>query len=212
MDAVMSHGLEGYVDWRIPQIQHTGPDVPRNPDEELWSYVCLAPQGQYPNRFLDYPSIRNRMIFWLSWTLGLKGFLHWGYSWWTNWSGVPADIDISPWTDATGGSIYCADRTPLPAGDPHIVYPGKNSICSSIRWEVIRKGIEDYEYLYMLDRAVSDTRRKKPGRLLSSAQRLLERAKTEVAPDPLNHTRDDHLLLSAREEAGQLLAALVPEK
>jgi hypothetical protein len=211
IDAVMSHGLEGYVDWRVPQIQHTGPDVARNPNEELWSYVCLAPQGQYPNRFLDYPSIRNRIIFWLSWGLGLKGFLHWGYAFWIRWQGVPVDVPVSPWLDATGASIYCADRTPLPAGDPHIVYPGRDSICSSIRWEVIRKGIEDFEYLYLLEHAAAEAGKKGDRRAVSAAKRLLARVRADVAPDPLNHTRSEEVLLAAREEAGQLLATLAGE-
>ena len=208
IDAVMSEGLGDLVDWRVPQIQHTGPGAPRNPDEQLWSYVCLAPQGQYPNRFLDYPSIRNRIMFWLSWSLGLKGFLHWGYNFWVRWQGVPADIPVSPWQDATGASIYCADRAPLPAGDPHIVYPGKSTICSSIRWEVIRKGFEDFEYLYLLDQAAAGKR----GRAATAAKKLLARVKSEIAPDPLGHTRSDAALLAAREEAGELLAELAPDE
>jgi hypothetical protein len=211
IDAVMSGGLEGLVDWRVPQIQELGPNTPRSPGEDLWSYVCLAPQGHYPNRFLDYPSIRNRIIFWLSWSLGLKGFLHWGYNSWKSWQGVPVDIPVSPWLDATGASIYCADRNPLPSGDTHVVYPGKTSICSSLRWEVIRKGFEDYEYLYLLEQAVASGGAKKNPRALAAAKRLLKRVKTEVAPDPLAHTRDDRLLLAAREEAGRLLAMLAAD-
>jgi len=211
IDAVMSHGLGDLVDWRVPQIQHTGPDSPRNPDEQLWSYVCLSPQGHYPNRFLDYPSIRNRIMFWLSWSLDLKGFLHWGYNFWVRWQGVPADIPVSPWHDATGASVYCADRTPLPAGDPHVAYPGRNSICSSIRWEVIRKGFEDFEYLYLLDQALQGTKGTR-GRAASAAKKLLARVKSEIAPDPLAHTRSEAALLAAREEAGQLLAQLAPDE
>jgi len=207
IDAVMSEGLEGLVDWRVPQIQHIRPDSPRNPGEELWSYVCLAPQGPYPNRFLDYPLIRNRIIFWLSWSLGLKGFLHWGYNSWAAWQGVPVRIPVEPWLDATAGSIYCADRNPLPAGDPHLVYPGETRICSSMRWEDIRNGMEDFEYLHMLEQAAVGR-----GRAVSAARRLLARIKAEIAPDPLTHTRDDRALLGAREEAGNLLAELAREK
>jgi hypothetical protein len=210
IDAVMSEGLEGYIDWRVPQIQHTGPEVPRHESEELWSYVCLEPQGQYPNRFLDYPSIRNRIIFWLSWSLGLKGFLHWGYNYWVPWEGVPARIPVSPWLDATGASIYCADREPLPAGDPHIVYPGEKQICSSIRWEVVRKGLEDFEYLYLLEHAVESAPSGRDQEV-AAARELLERVRGEIARDPLNHTRDDAALLSVREEAGELLSLLAAE-
>lgn len=209
IDAVMSYGLEGYVDIRVPQIQHTGPEVKRNPNETLWSYVCLAPQGQYPNRFLDYPSIRNRIIYWLSWTLGLTGFLHWGYNSWGSWQRLPREVRISPWTDATGGSIYITTGNPLPAGDPFLVYPGKHSICSSIRWEVIRKGFEDYEYLHMLEQVAEGAGKRAGGPAVAAARKLLAHVKAEVAPDPLRHTRSDAVLLAAREQAGGVLARLV---
>ena len=221
IDAVETDSLEGYVDWRVPQIQEITPERKRHPKEDLWSYTCLVPQGHYPNRFLDYPSIRNRILFWLSFTYDLKGFLHWGYNSWRAWQGVPADIPISPWQDASAGSIYCADRNPLPAGDPHIVYPGKNSICSSIRWEVVRKGFEDFEYLYMLQQAAEGRvresgRRGAPqrapdSRATSAARKLLNRVRTELAATPLNHTRNDLELLAAREQAGELLAKLAAD-
>jgi len=205
IDAVMAEGLDGCVELRVPQIQQIkSPSTLREP-EQLWSYVCLAPQGVYPNRFLDYASIRNRIIFWLSWTLGLKGFLHWGYNAWRAWQGVPVPIDVSPWTDATGGSIYCQDRNPLPAGDPHIVYPGKEDICSSIRWEVVRKGFEDYEYLWLLDELA---RSAPDGPARRGAEGLLERVRNEIAPDPAAYTRDDALLLRTREEIGETISAL----
>ncbi|HUT23066.1 MAG TPA: DUF4091 domain-containing protein, partial [Sumerlaeia bacterium] len=211
IDAVMSGGLEGLIDLRVPQIQDITPDTPRNPKEDLWSYVCLAPQGQYPNRFLDYPSIRNRIIFWLSWSLDLKGFLHWGYSHWAPWGGVPARIDVSPWLDASGASIYCQDDNPLPSGDTHIVYPGRHTICSSLRWEVIRKGMEDFELLRMLERAVERDKGKR-SRAATAARRLLKRIREDLALSPGQHTRCDAALLAAREEAGELLARLVPDR
>jgi len=205
IDAVMAGGLEGYVELRVPQIQEiTGPSALIAP-EELWCYVCLAPQGIYPNRFLDYASIRNRIIFWLCWTLGLKGFLHWGYNAWRAWQGCPVSIRVSPWTDATGASIYCQDRTPLPAGDPHIVYPGRESICSSIRWETVRKGFEDFEYLYLLQELAENA---PGGETREKAEALLERVRTEIAPDPARHTHDETLLLSTRLRMGELISAL----
>ncbi len=38
----------------------------------------------------------------------------------------------------------------LPAGDTHIVYPGKDSPWSSLRLEAQREGFEDYELLKRL--------------------------------------------------------------
>jgi len=208
IDAVMSGELSGDIEMSVRQIQEvTGPSDCRYP-EELWSYVCLAPQGIYPNRFLDYASIRNRIIFWLSWSLGLKGFLHWGYNHWRAWSGCPVPVRVSPWTDATGASIYCQDRTPLPAGDPHVVYPGSESICSSIRWEVVRKGFEDFEYLCLLQELAKDAPH---GKRKEEAMALLEHVRTRIAPDPARHTHDERLLLSTRRRIGEAISALWQE-
>ena len=38
----------------------------------------------------------------------------------------------------------------MPAGDTHIIYPGKNGPLSSLRFESQRLGIEDYEILEIL--------------------------------------------------------------
>ncbi|MBN1676738.1 MAG: DUF4091 domain-containing protein [Kiritimatiellae bacterium] len=210
IDAIVGDELRGHCEIQVPQIQHvTGPSRLRSP-EELWCYTCLAPQGIYPNRFLDYASIRNRIIFWLCWTLKLKGFLHWGYAYWSTWGGVPVRIPISPWTDATGASLYCADTQPLPAGDPHIVYPGRHSICSSIRWEVVRKGMEDVELLVLLEKAVRRPKRARPA-ARGKGRDLLAFVKDRIAPTPAAHTHDDALLLRIRREIGDTVARLCPE-
>jgi hypothetical protein len=207
IDAAMCEDVAGEIDIRVPQVQEIRPGAPRREGEELWCYVCLAPQGHHPNRFLDLPSIRNRILFWLCFSLGLRGFLHWGYAAWRRWvPHVPDCVDISPWLDATGGSAYAHDRQPLPAGDPHIVYPGRSSICPSLRWEVVRKGMEDFELLSMLECAAEEDGGRTPaGR---DARALLEEVRAEIAHDALRHARDDARLLAARERAGDLLAAL----
>ena len=120
-------------------------------------------------------------------------------------------MDISPWMDASAGSIYCADRNPLPAGDPHIVYPGRKEICSSIRWEVVRKGMEDFEYLHLLEEAVSGAAGKGGGGPVAAAKKVLARVRSEIAPDPLGHTRDERALLAVREEVGALLSKVARE-
>jgi hypothetical protein len=206
IDAAMCNELAGKMDIRVPQIHHVGGKHPRHPDEELWCYVCLAPQGWRPNRFLDYASLRNRIIFWICWSLRLKGFLHWGYNYWRPWASLPADVPVNPWFDATAGSIYAQDRLPLPAGDPHIVYPGRLSICDSLRWEVVRKGMEDFEILTLLEQAANETRGSSRDR--AAAKRLVKRIRNEVAVDSDHFVKDEATLLAIREEAGELVARL----
>jgi hypothetical protein len=206
IDAAMCNELAGKMDIRVPQIHHVGGPHPRHPDEELWCYVCLAPQGWRPNRFIDYTSLKNRIIFWICWSLRLKGFLHWGYNYWKPWAGLTADVPVNPWFDGTAGSIYAQDRLPLPAGDPHIVYPGRDSICDSLRWEVVRKGMEDFELLTLLERASQGCRGAPRDR--AAAQRLVRRIREEIAVDSDHFVTDEAALLAIREEAGDLVARL----
>lgn len=206
IDAAMCNELAGKMDIRVPQIHHVGGKHPRDPGEDLWCYVCLAPQGWRPNRFLDYDSLRNRIIFWICWSLRLKGFLHWGYNYWKPWASLPAAVPVNPWFDATAGSIYAQDRLPLPAGDPHIVYPGKDTICDSLRWEVVRKGMEDFELLTMLEQAAEGNRGAPRDR--AAAKRLVRRIREQVAVDSDHFIRDEATLLTVRNEVGELVARL----
>ena len=41
---------------------------------ELWYYICCHPTGgAYPNRYLDYPLGKVRLLHWLNWAYGRKG-------------------------------------------------------------------------------------------------------------------------------------------
>ncbi len=205
IDAMPATGMAGDIEIRVPMINEIHGPVHCRPPEQLWSYVCLSPQTIYPNRFLDYCSARNRIIYWLSWSLRLKGFLHWGYNYWRPW-GCPIPFPVNPWTDSTAGGLYHPSY-PLPAGDPHIVYPGKTSICSSIRWETVRKGFEDYEYLNMLASAVRQPRNKSSASIIKGRE-LLAFVRTKLAKNPVCYSQDHKLLQAVRKQTGELLAKI----
>lgn len=106
---------------------------------ELWFYTCCVPYGHYPNRFLDYPLIRLRILFWMNYAFGIEGYLHWGLTY--------------GWEDPFGP----APR--FPPGDSHIIYPGDNRPLNSIRWEMQREGLEDYEYLWLLESKINQVKK-----------------------------------------------------
>jgi len=95
----------------------------------------MYPRGAYANRLLDYPLPKTRALPWLVRRLGCKGLLHWGYNFWSP----------QPFEDV--------ERSSLPHGDSFVVYPGADGPLDSLRWEVLREGIEDYEMLRLLDEA-----------------------------------------------------------
>jgi hypothetical protein len=106
----------------------------------VWYYTCLYPQKRYPNRLMDLPLIKVRLLQWLDFRYGFTGFLHWGGNYWT----PKPLLDTQPVID---------DNTELlPPGDAFIVYPDREhlTVRSSIRFEAMREGIEDYEMLRAL--------------------------------------------------------------
>jgi hypothetical protein len=204
IDAVMAEGLVGCLEIRVPQIQelHDGLHIE---GEELWSYTCLAPQGPYPNRFLDFSSLKTRIIPWLNWRYGATGYLHWGYAHWSAWSGSQGAVD--PWSNATGGSERLpVGRLPLPPGDPHVVYPGQEKICNSIRWEMVRKGTEDYEYIMLVEEGLARLGDAHP--VAARGRALLEEIRSELLASHSEYTRNEADLQGARRRLAGIIIEL----
>jgi hypothetical protein len=107
---------------------------------EVWFYTCLFPNERHLNRLIDYPLLKVRLLHWLNFRYGLTGYLHWG---WNYWSPEPFN-DTQP--------VINANTELLPPGDAFIVYPDRanKSVLSSIRYETMLAGIEDYELLCAL--------------------------------------------------------------
>jgi hypothetical protein len=136
MDAIEStHCFDRLEIW-VPKLDHlaTWHDVfkkAQNQGYELWFYtVGIFQKGSYPNKTIDVPLIESRILHWLNYRFGLKGYLHWGFNHWTD----------DPF--ATPGRHR---------GDGWHVYPKKDGLLNSLRWEQMRNGIQDYEYLWMLE-------------------------------------------------------------
>lgn len=101
-----------------------------NPDKTTTYYLCGEPA--HPNSFTYSPAIEARMIPWLSALYGVDGYLRWAYNSWS---------DIDPYTNPVFNFIQ---------GDDYYIYPGKDGPVSSIRWELLKEGIEDYELLRLI--------------------------------------------------------------
>jgi len=149
IDAVHSHGVGNTVDVWVPQLDFFNTDFDfykerKKAGDEIWFYTCLAPQGDYANRFIELPLIKTRILHWINFRYGATGYLHWG---WNFWSENPME--------ETSGIIPEAGNI-MPGGDAFITYPGNGKILSSIRLEAMRDGIVDYELLKMLDQKVPE--------------------------------------------------------
>lgn len=125
---------------------------------DLWYYTCLAPRGRYPNRFIDYSLTKVRILHWINFKYGFRGYLHWGGNYW----GPEPFKDTQP--------VINQGRTYLPPGDAYITYPNRlrRSLDSSIRLEQMREGIEDFGLLDELNRKDAARARKLAGGMVRS--------------------------------------------
>ncbi|HLA38738.1 MAG TPA: DUF4091 domain-containing protein, partial [Candidatus Glassbacteria bacterium] len=114
-------------------------------------YISCNQTWPMANYFIDEPGVDPRAVPWITYNYGLEGILYWAINFWTEVK--------SPWSDpVTWKSSEC--NAPL-AGEGSLVYPGEEieSYCgqtnvqgpvSSLRLELLRKGMEDVEYIYLL--------------------------------------------------------------
>ncbi len=147
IEACHSKNLDDMIDVWVPQLDFMHKDyafyneLNRN-GKEAWFYTCLAPKGEYTNRFIELPLLKTRLIHWLNFKYNIPGYLHWGLNYWFE-DGNPLEEQTA--INHEGGNI-------LPGGDCWIIYPKEGRLLSSIRFDEMRDGIVDYELFKMLEK------------------------------------------------------------
>ncbi len=142
LDAVLtSKELAGAIDVWVPELDILHKDYAFYTDlkkegKEIWFYTCVGPRGNYANRFIELPLNQTRYLHWINYKYDATGYLHWGLNYWVK---DQLNADAS------------RDRGRLPAGDNCIIYPGYRKLYSSIRFEAMRDGIDDYQLLKMVE-------------------------------------------------------------
>ena len=129
------------MDIWCPQAQHFQKDRRRFAAQQalgdrVWFYTCCFPGGPWLNRLLDEELLRPCLFGWGAALYGLDGFLHWGLNHYKSFQ--------DPFQQSV---VDHGGHNELPAGDTHIVYPGRGGPWSSLRLEAQREGTEDYELL-----------------------------------------------------------------
>jgi len=196
IDAIEASDFGDDLDVWVPKLSHLRRWYPwydraRERGAEVWYYICCHPFGGYfPNRFLDYNLSMVRLLHWINCAYDLKGYLHWGLAFW------PEDPFGPP-----------PER--LPPGDTHVIYPGPDGPLNSMRWEVQRDSLEDYEYLYLLTQRMKETAEAlgPAAQSFDPAERSKEFCKRLIRS--FADVRDDPALIQAvrKELAAEIIAA-----
>lgn len=213
-----NEALAGHVDLWCPVLNAFDPAAAQKRQqkgEEIWWYVCCVPHAPYPTLFIDHDAIELRMWLWMSWQYGVQGILIWQTNYWTSPTAFPKGALQDPWGDpmsyVSGYGVPEGTRQYWGNGDGRFFYPPNRGLSkeknldgpvNSIRWEMLREGIEDYEYFWILrDRL----RRKKS----AEAERLLT-VPPEVFRDLTHFSKDPEVLYRHRRLLAEAIERLGP--
>ncbi|MDT8401112.1 MAG: DUF4091 domain-containing protein [Bacteroidales bacterium] len=192
-----------------------------NRGQEYWSYLCTAPKSPWLSLFIDHDAINMRMWLWITYAWKLNGILVWSSNYWDSYSASPAGYLQNPWTEPAsfvqGYGWPYGKQTLWGNGDGRLFYPpnkdpnnDKNIYLTgpvpSIRLEFLRQGIEDYEYLLMLENLVNkNVNQDHP--LKKEAAKLLD-TKGKLFTDGKTYTKNPGDILEYRKKIAYMILEL----
>jgi len=215
--------LVGHVDLWVPLFDLYSPTLAQQRQQtgdEVWWYVCTGPRAPYPNNFIDHPGIEHRIRPWMAWRYGVQGELYWAIDYWTESNAYPTTPQ-DPWADPASHYFQNNQAGNFGNGDGRLIYPPRNwadgqerieGPTPSLRWELLREGMEDYEYLWLLKDAADRLAAAgvRPD-LVTLARGLLDVPST-IFVSRTEYSDDPAPLLAQRDQIAlaieQLLAAL----
>lgn len=184
MDALSSYDFfeKQAVDIPVVDIVHTE-KFQEKQIKHLVYYFCANHKQYVPNRFLNMPSQRNRILGFQLYLNDVLGFLHWGFNYYKTYLSKEY---IDPFMITDAGGLF-------QSGDSFVVYPTMDCVWESLRLEVFSDGIEDYRALKTLER--------KRGKEFT--KKLLEQ---EGLDGYTRYPRSSDWHLSFREKLNELIA------
>lgn len=154
--------------------------------ESAWLYTCLSAfVHDYPNLFIDAVGQSHRVLPWLAFRYGMSGLLYWETVYAYRAAGDPWATPYLLMTNGEGNLLY--------PGTPDLPDIRAHEPVPSLRLLLLRDGLEDYEYLAMLDRG--------------GEGRLAARLARAAAPSSLSWPHDPSVAAGAREQAAARIAA-----
>lgn len=205
-------------EWTPAKVQER-----RAAGEEVWWYICTGPKEPYVTEFIDHPGLELRLWPWQSWQYGVSGILVWATVYWNSPLVFRAPQLQDPWVDpmsyVSGYSFPVGHVGLWGNGDGRFLYPPRrdpNKVTTpnfeppvnSLRWENLRDGMEDYEYLWLLRQAAerAESAGQKP-ELVKEARALLT-VPAEVSKDLTHFTTDPRVLLEHRARVAAMIERL----
>ena len=177
--------------------------------DEFWMYVCTNPRAPYAGEFIEHPGTSLRTWLWQCRAEGVTGVLLWCVNYWNSPSRYPlVDRPQNPYSDPHAwdpvgwnwgggeGRLFYPPRSVFVSGggNPATLTdkPNFDEPVSSIRAEMLRDGIEDFEYFAILERL-------DPGNALLAVPPSVTKSLSEYDPDSFSLKVHRRLLAVAIE-------------
>jgi hypothetical protein len=188
--------------------------------EEIWWYICTGPKAPYCTLFIDHSAIELRMWLWQTYKYKVDGILIWQSNYWTSptafvepklqnpWKDPMSYVSgygrepghIGYWGNGDGRFIYPPNKDPGNDKTKHLSGP-----VNSIRWEMLREGIEDYEYFWLLKDAINRLKAKGVSKeVYEKFEKLLE-VSEEITSGLTHYTLNPQLLYAHRRKVAEAI-------
>jgi len=205
-----------------PDFKFEPAEQRRKHGEKFWWYVCTGPKAPYCTLFIDHPATELRVWLWQTWQRKIDGILVWQTNYWTSSAAYP-DQPQNPYADPMGWrssySTTKGEKRPWGNGDGRFIYPPEAAAdarpprpilegpVDSIRWEMLRDGIEDYEYLAILKRLIKSKQARLTAQQSKQYTALLE-VPEEITTDMTTFTKDPAPIEIRRDRIARAIAEL----
>ena len=218
----VDRALYGAVDIWCTPTSHYEPSAAKKrlaSGEEFWWYICTFPKEPYAGMFIDHPGTELRVWLWQTFKNKISGILIWETTYWTNKTRYPNTLQ-DPYSDVMSWS---ESNRPWGNGDGRFLYPPLETIGSntdgqfilkapiySIRWEMLRDGVEDYEYLTILKNLLADPQAKS----CKNHKAYLELIKNldSITKTLTEFTANPTVILDHRQKVAQAIVNLLKQK
>jgi hypothetical protein len=174
--------------------------------------------------FIDHPATELRVWLWQTWQRRINGILVWQTNYWTSSAAYPEPQHPqnpyqdpmswvtgysepkgakNPWGNGDGRFIY----PPQAAADAHPAEPVLDGPVETIRWEMLRDGIEDYEYLSILSNLLKNKKDKLTAQQHEEYTALVE-VPEDITKDMTTFTKDPAPIEARRDQMARAIAKL----
>ncbi|MBP3695762.1 MAG: DUF4091 domain-containing protein [Thermoguttaceae bacterium] len=226
-ESVIAGELLGKVDIWCPVTPNFDPKTAAHckaKGERFWWYVCCWPREPYCTEFIDHSAVEMRTWLWQTWQNDVVGTLIWATNYWTSDAAYPEDAQDpyrDPMSYVSGYDTPAGTKRFWGNGDGRLYYPplacatpvkapevpNFGQPVASIRFEMLREGLEDYEMLYLLREKLASAKD------LSSAKRAeyeaLLKVPESITSSMTQFSTDPAPIYERREKIAEAIEALL---